>query len=121
MPRLIGGITDRDGWLEFGLLNPFLPSLWFNSMGIALMMSPGEAQITVVDQQPVKLLISRRKLRFNDNLYSEVGPKGSGREGENISTQAVIYRKCSKVIVRLELASNSKLKSAQRTRQVKMK
>ena len=62
------------------------------------------------------------KLSFsNGNLYSRVDPKGSGEEGKNVRTQAVMYHKCYKVSITLELTPESKLKSGERTCKVRMK
>lgn len=57
----------------------------------------------------------------DENLYSTIDSEGLREEGENISTQAVRYHKCYKVIIRLELTSKSKLKSEERTYKVRMK
>lgn len=62
------------------------------------------------------------KLSFSDeNWYSRVDPKGLGEEGEDVRTQAVMCHKCYKVIITLELTSESKLKSGERTSKVRMK
>ena len=47
----------------------------------------------------------------NENLYSDVYPKGLGEESETMRTQAVLSHKCYKVIVTLELTLKIKLKS----------
>lgn len=49
------GRIDQDGEMESKIVPP---SLWFNFVGKVLIISPGGAEIKVVDQQPVKLPIS---------------------------------------------------------------
>ena len=47
----------------------------------------------------------------NENLYSDVYPKGLGEESETMRIQAVLSHKCYKVIITLELTLKIKLKS----------